>query len=995
MEQKRQEEAKGIAKLLTYMKPDGRTAAVAVSMGTLTVFVILAVICPAWYEALPAYTEFITGVTTFSGYNKEADMLIVKVLLLSIPVLALLFAALLQYLFRRVQMGEHVFLTFLGGYFLYLVQLMNGGSCKAWGVWLLLLLVGYCILYDGRTYDGEEWMSFLTVSLLAYVALQSVSMGLLRFLPSAQGQGNGSSLLFLLPSVMAGGLYLWYACAIRRGHVKGGFVTALGQMLIPAGLIGMDCFRYDYEGTGEVFGLFYSLRYRLCLYVLVLLFVGIAIYGFIRRPGRILPTTVMAVAMLRVFTKPEGILNIDFFHMGEMTAPFMQLEAYGRRPLFDLMPIHGLCDYYYSLVDKLFLDDTYLSVNAAVTIGNLLLAAVLSMVVYVVCERKEWALIFTYCFMPFMINGAGIRYIFLFVSFFVLMSKRVRKSGLLYLWWYVVLSIISIAYNMSIGGAGAAAFFVPAILVYCPKAVSECIGLIRQKERKKLRILCGLYAAALCMGIAFIPPFLKIVEYLRENAGTTLMANGMAMIEDVSAYKEYLRPGFFGGETASFLQVFGFLIPLLICLTALFSHKSRTIRQTGREFFAVYFVCSCIIANYAFVRFDNALRTGVLGILFILALLLPVLGDGGKSEGRGRLFAAWLFLFLLTVSLTGDPVSLNLKELVQNKSVPGNAKTTIMGRTVDDPIVYVTGDSVGMNRLGNGFIRGNTLQNLQNLKYVYDTELGGEKEYLDLTNAIANYVFLDARMGLPYTSGYNISNEQMQKKAIELLEKNQPKLVILAPYIRFDEATISLRCPLLYEYFCDAGYEPYVYQNVIYLKREGSRLFDESNGFEDYANLMHKNALQLLPAVWGSSEAVGRLKPVVSDVKLHYGTEGLVCRLDGSVDGNAIDFIQITLPPEEETANGDEDSASGMQKEALEDAEGETLALVFGKQGEEHSFSFAVKGDRLLVPVYSSPYWKSLERADGFMLKMEEEGGALPERLKDATITCYQWGNLD
>ena len=152
-----------------------------------------------------------------------------------------------------------------------------------------------------------------------------------------------------------------------------------------------------------------------------------------------------------------------------------------------------------------------------------------------------------------------------------------------------------------------------------------------------------------------------------------------------------------------------------------------------------------------------------------------------------------------------------------------------MGREVEDPVVYVTGDSVGMQSLGNGFIRGNTLQNLQNLKYVLDAELTDDRKYLDLTNAIADYIFFDAQMVLPYTSGYNISNERMQNKAIDLLRKNPPGLVMLAPFIRFDEASISLRSPLLYEYLCDAGYEPYVYQNVIYLKKFN----DKSSGFRE------------------------------------------------------------------------------------------------------------------------------------------------------------------
>ena len=54
---------------------------VAAILSVLSVFTFLIATCPGWYESLPIYSELITGVTTFSGYNKAADMQIVKVVL--------------------------------------------------------------------------------------------------------------------------------------------------------------------------------------------------------------------------------------------------------------------------------------------------------------------------------------------------------------------------------------------------------------------------------------------------------------------------------------------------------------------------------------------------------------------------------------------------------------------------------------------------------------------------------------------------------------------------------------------------------------------------------------------------------------------------------------------------------------------------------------------------------------------------------------------------
>lgn len=987
MEQKQQRQDNRCIRIFHSLRPDGTTAVFAMILSVMCVFAILTVICPSWYESFSSYTELITGITTFSGYNKDADMKIVKVLLFALPVLFLFFCAVIRYLLKRVEIPSYLTCSFFAGCFLFFVQCMNGeDGSLVWGIWLLFVLAGTCILYDHRAYDRSEFMDFLTAALLGCITLQGVGAVFIQMLPSDAARGNGSRFLYMLPSVLTAALLLFFTCLVRFGNGNLKKLISICQIVLPAGLLSMVYFRYDYEGTKETFVLFYSMRYRLLLYLLFFLFVSYAVYGLIRHKKALLPTTVMTVSMLRVFALPEGILSIDFFHIGEMTTPFMQLEAYGKRPLFDLMPIHGLCDYYYSLVDKIFLDDTYLSMNAAITIGNLFLAAFLGFVLYQVCEQKQWALFFSCIFMPFLINHAGIRYIFFFVMFFVLMSERVRKKPMMYLWWYVVLSIVSIAWNMSIGGAGAAAFFLVALFVYGKRALGEGMQLLKKKDRKKIRHYLVLYLVLLGAGLAFVPSFLKIVEYLTDNAGTTLMANGMAMIEDMASYKEYLRPSFFREEEVSFLHVFGFLIPLLICLILLFSGREEKRREKSREFFIIFFICFYIIANYAFVRFDNALRTSVLSIFFIMAFLVGMSEDPDAGRHGEKGYAVWLCLFLLSASMTGQSLSLNVKDMATNKTVPALDSVTIMGREVDDPIVYVTGDSVGMKRLGNGFIRGNTLQNLQNLKYVFDTELNGEKEYLDLTNAVANYVFLDACMGLPYTSGYNISNERMQKNAIRLLQKDPPKLVIVAPYIRFDEATISLRSPLLYEYLYDAGYQPYVYQNVIYLKREESTLYQESNGFEDFAELMHKKSLQMLPAVWGSSEAASLLEPAPVKVEMQKREEEIVCRMEDSCDGDEVDFIMVTLPPETRADR----SVGDADPEEVKQEKQQTLELVFGEEDQEYVFSFVRKGDHLLIPVYSSPYWKQQKRITGFRLRMEE-GKQIPWNMEDMNITCYRW----
>lgn len=985
-----------IKTILGFFSPDGmRMAVVAALFSVLTVFALLIAICPKWYETLPIYSELITGVTTFSGYNKAADMQIVKVVLWGIPVFFFGFCGVLRFLKTVVGMEQKALLVTFGGYLLWLISMINGQkSSLFFCVVLFLGIVSYCILKFGREiawdrgerpeekvssvpYIGEaafreQLISIGVGGLLAYIAFQSIGSVLFFYLNNRVEISN--RFVYQIPAILACVWVIGSAVGIRKNKISMDRQLAFWQMIIPISLLPMATFRYLYEATGETFLLFYSSRYKYFMYGLAVLFAGYGIYAFLKKKKGIYVTTLIAVAMLRSFTMPEGILNIDFFHMGEMSTPFMQLQEYGKLPFFDVMPIHGLCDYYYSVIDYLFLDNTYLSMNGAMTIGNLLLAAFLSIVIYLFCERKEGALVLVYCFVPFIVNDAGIRYIFLVVSFFVLFSAKIRKSALAYVWWYVILSIVSIAWNMSIGGAGAAAFFPVVLFWYFPKALRELKELFGSKQRKKIWQFFISYGILLVTGICYIPVFLQIVSYLRENTGTTLMANGMAMIEEFASYKEYLTPSLYGGEQISFLQVFGFLIPFLCCLVMAFHKGNKQARRDGREYAVVYFVCFYIIANYAFVRFDSGLRTSVLSVIFLAVFLL------GVQRWKRPEF---LLLALLTVCMTGGEMDISIDTLAEKKTVESSVATTIRGEEVEDPIVYVTGDSVGMKRLGSGFIRGNTLQNLQNLKYVFEAEAGETREYLDLTNGVANYVFLDGAMVLPYTSGYNISNEKMQKSAIEQLEAHPVDLVILAPYIRFDEATISLRSPMLYEYLYEAGYEPYVYENVIYMKKSGSALFPESNGFTDFASLCHKEALQMLPAVWGTSEAVDSLNEVKIETEAVPGERGVTWNLTEKVNGESIDFVRITIP---------EQQTDGESKEAAQENAGASqheLCFIFGE--EEYEFTFYDEGNDFLIPVYSSPFWKNLSEVDSFTIQVEDGDETSLYGLKNATVSFWNF----
>lgn len=952
----------------------GKWAVTAMLLSFFTIFSIVTAFGRQWYTTLPEYSELITGVTTFSGYNKQIDMKIVTNALWALPAMFFLIQAFIRFLIKKVRMQREAGVFFLSTYVLFLLLLFN--ESQEWKnlgcIWLVLLAV-YLLLTYPKGMEMAQIKEFVLSAglfcLAAYSLYLAVFWLLQRVMDLEAVLNTGSLILGLILVVFI----LGYAFIYQRKNFALERHISFWQIFMPFGLLSFFWFQYRYEATGEVVTLFYSAiyKYLLCLAILISFVYGV--YCFINKKNGVTLPTVISVACYRVFAKPEGILNVDFFHTGEMSVPWQQLEEFGKIPFWEVMPIHGLCDYYYSLINKVFFDGSYLSMNVAMTVGDLFLAVLLACVLYATVQKKEQALVFAYFFMPFMIHGAGIRYIFMFILFFVLFSSKMRENSLRYLWWYVLLAILAIAWNVSIGGAAAAAFFVGYLLCYLKKVPKEFSA-----EWKEKKLKTGFWVSwgfLIAFGISFIPIFVKIVVYLKENSATTWMANGMEMIEEFSNFNSYFVPSIFTQGEVSFLKIFGFLIPFVICILLAVVVKSEYLKRSGLEFAIILFVCFFVIVNYAFVRFDSGLRTGVISVFFLVALLYTILQEKICTVEFQWHDGMYLSLFLLAFMLTGTSVFMDTKEVLAKGEVESTMDITIMGQTVEDPIVYVTGDSVGMKNLGAGFIGGNTLQNLKNIQHVLNKELKEERAYLDMTNAVANYQILNAGMVLPYTSGYNISNEQVQKNAIKLLREQEVDLILLAPYIRFDEATISLRSPKLYEYFLESGYEPYVYENVIYMKKGQSYLFAESNGQEAFAQLMHKEALQMLPAVWGNGEeAVQTLEQVEVQSVQYMAGEAVKNYFEEAVNGEEIDFIEITLPD--------------YQKEAIQSNIDETetmLSLDF----EGANFSFYLKGQKLLIPLFSSPYWKQAESITSWSLGIKEGEGIDPETLVQSEVKYY------
>ena len=505
----------------------------------------------------------------------------------------------------------------------------------------------------------------------------------------------------------------------------------------------------------------------------------------------------------------------------------------------------------------------------------------------------------------------------------------------------MLLSIFAIAWNASIGGTAALAFLPLVLCRSIPKLGENCKEILH-RPRTLVRWLL-----LIAFGIAFIPLFLQIVIYLKDNTGTTLYVNGMAMFED----------------KVNVVGTFGFLLPLLLCLY--FALKKEKI-AAGQ--FMTLLICYLVLVNYAFVRFDEGGRALVLTIFFSILTAAVLLYEHKK----------WLMILLLgslMLWLGQDPPLITADSLCTVKEVPASIDTTIGGKEIADPVVYVS--DAGIANMGTGFIQGNTLQSLQNIGTVLQAEVTEGKTWLDATNAVANAVLFDRECFFPFTSVYNISNRTMQEKAIAQLSENLPDLILLAPYIQFDEATFSDRSILLYDYLLEQDYVPYKYENVIYLLRGACHTEAAKVDYEAYAQLLHKTSLQMLPAVWAGIEEKGQELQI--PYRIERTDEGYDLVFDQAVTGMDIDLLQIDCdasidlpdpgsdPTSEETAG---QTAAGQAELSFE--------TEIATEGSAH-FTYTM-ADSVLLPLCTSPYF-TCEKA------VERLHITLPKELSDVDET--------
>lgn len=852
------------------------------------------------YGRPPVYTELVAGGTIWDGYNKQGDMRLFYLLYFLVP----LFFCLFLYVKHSIKMPE---------------KEKTAGLAE-----------------EKKTADSlpEKWKTAGIFLAAAFLGTESVRAAGTVAAGRWPGHADELEVLEIAASVLliTGLCLLAVILKIRKKDSRGTGekLLMLSQLFLPLQFLGYYRFFYRFESEEGLIQLFYSAKWKgfcFLMFLAFLLYQGFCVWK--KKPGIYLSTLVM-IATGRVACTPEGILSVDFFHNGEMTFPMQQMVSYGKIPYFDLDPIHGLCDYFYSLVNLLFFDGSYFAANAAIMAAGIFMAAFLAFVMGRCIKNSYAALLLIYVTMPYLVRSAGVRYVVFFAAFFILFHEGVRKDSRKFLWWWVMLCILGISWNVSIGSSMAVAFL-PEILYRVVKDIFPMLKKIKTWDKREKKTFFAAYGILVVAGICYIPWFLQILRFLGENAGTTLYVNGTPVFGDE------FRPA------ATFLFLLPYVVALIYALRG---------GKKGKAAFISLFSCLLVISNYACVRYDEGARLTVLAVFFMALYMGMLVGDEKESKTI-RLGTAGICA-VVTLWLTGGWIP-SVGPAVETERIPAAGTVRIMDEEMEDPIVFVSGESVGMPELGTGFIQASTLNSLKNIQRVLDAE-AGEEGYLDLTNKISHYVIFDRESVLPFTSAYNISNRKMQEKAIALVEEKRPRLILITPLIQFDLAPVSLRSMEFYTALIKMGYEPYIYEDVVYLL-DGEPLLAEAEGGRRSLGLnFHKEHLGMLPYIWGTSmkkadDMLGLEPAEGQDRILWHQKDGepgnIAVELKEGINGTEVSYVAVSIP-----CNGADEAWN--------------LTFKSDVDGEEHRFlvssgsSMIQNGEEItyLIPTGSSPFWQ-------------------------------------
>lgn len=857
------------------------------------------------YQKTPEYEEFVTGYTTWTGYYKQGDMTLGNLVTISVLIFFLLFA-----FFLRMLSGK---ITWLSG---SIDRKQEYGekfriNCKK-AEYIIFLLI------------------FSQFTLGAICGL----LDLREILPFLQ-------ILLVIPV----GIYSWlYARHGKIGLMKQ--ALTLSQILLPLSFLLICTYRYEYQG--EIISLYHSGKMILVCSLSAAVLILWNLFQTVKRRKEekpfILLSSFLSLAVFASYTLPRGTISgtpLEMYHYGELSEPLHQLLNFGTVPYLDTMPIHGVCDYFQAAVWYVLFDGTYASFEPAMIIGCVVIALVTAVVYYYFVENKLAALLCILLFSLFGDKYYYVRWAFALPFILIVFSEKVRKDFPRLLWCWTFISILSIAWNSSIGGACA--------LAALPMVLWEGIHekgwkiFLRLNEKEVRKKILPWYLPLLILGVCFIPMFFAILRYIVENSQAILETTGDIL-------KEELTSPFIWYAT------FGFVFSLLASMIFIAEKKDED-RKLAVYAFLFLVIFNLIIVRYTFVRTQFGERgiivTTICSLFLILMIFLPYVRR--KPSITTALITG--FLFVCTVLSKGA----NLLTMPSNLSAVGE---------ISEEYVYAPVEETGIEALGDIYITEAQKEELMNLNELVN-ELCADLKFVDMTNQLSHYNILDKKNLMPFSSTYNTNNKVMQTRAIEVLKEEQPEIIAVYPSWIHDSGSLSTRNYYLYQYLA-ANYTPCKYENIIFLTNSDEVREQFEPAYEELGEIMHVERLGSLPFVWGNSyleeeetEDLDLELTLVDANSENLGGDSYLLSaeesyflysFDETQSGMEIPFLRITV-----------EDQSGSEEKL--DFEGVVYFMDEGKGiKESHRFIFEGGEGTFFIPLTTSPWWSYSDQIQSIMI---------------------------
>ena len=898
------------------LKISQRMSLLSVILSLLTTTIFTYFIMQLLYTKMPQYEEFVTGYTSWTAYYKSGDMSLAYLVIGGILVFYGLFVLLFYFLSNKLDWlkgNVDVKLEYKSGWKNRLKKVQN--------IFFFILFIQFSIASVLRTIDllipGDNLVYGKRIYLIQIIC----SIVILVFIYIYIKQKNEKSMKHALEK---------------------------SQFFLPLCFLCIS--HYEYLWNGMIVTQYDSIKMKIVMGIITIILISYNAYRIFfkdreKKEGTIYLSSFLSLAVFASYILPRGTISgtpLEMYHYGEFSSPLHQLVNFGIVPYLDTMPIHGVCDYIQAGVWYTLFDGTYASFEAAMVIGCVLIAVVTAAIIYYCVENKLAGLLCILLFSLFGDHYYYTRWAFVLPFMLIIFSKKVRTDFSKLLWCWTFISILSVAWNPSIGGSCA--------LAALPMVLYEGIHekgwriFLSLKEREGRKKLLPWYIPLFILGLCFIPMFFAILRYIVENSEAILETTGDILMEELTApYVWY--------------ATFGFVFSLLAALYFLIGKKEE---EKKLAVYALMFliIFNGIIIKYTFIRTQFGERgiivTCLCSLFLILMIFLPYLDEHRSVSITGITF----FLFICAVWFKGTNILELPGRIFEQDEIPSD-------------YVYASVDETEIPGLGNIYITETQKQELMNLNELIQKAIWGGHQVIDMTNQLAHYNILNIKVLLPFSSTYNTNNRVMQTKAIEVLEEIKPEVIVVWPAWEHDSGSLSTRNYYLYQYL-SKNYVPCKYKNIIFFTNQTEIQDQYESAYEELGQIMHLERLKKLPSVWGNEYLEEK---ETEDISLSYSLAdtnaeklGKDCYrmtaeenyfmyvFEKNLNGSQVPFLRISV-------NKHDESQTDLNFEGV---------VYFMNEGkglnEGHRFIYDGGEGEFLIPLTTSPYWSYSDEIQTILL---------------------------